>query len=54
MVGAAAYSLISGGAEVALPRPVVSAAYVVIGAVTTRLFVRAAVSRASDQRTFAP
>ena len=33
MVGAAAYSLISGGAEVTLPGPAVSAAYVVIGAV---------------------
>ena len=33
MVGAAAYSLIVGGADITLPPPMVSAAYVVIGAV---------------------
>ena len=43
MVGAAAWSLISGGAEVTLPRPAVSAAYVVIGAVIGSSITRDAV-----------
>lgn len=33
MVGAAGYSLLVGGAQVTLPRPVVSGAYVVIGTI---------------------
>lgn len=33
MVGAAGYSLLAGGAQVTLPRPLITGAYIVIGAV---------------------